>query len=117
MDNKRKNKSGGLLPVEVGEGWGINKPSIDAILDKHNVTVDDFVNCMKRGLNATKDIKDRDGDLIETVPDLNVQHKFFVSGMELLGYLKGHGDINIHTDSEDKKQAQEAYLRWRSLGN
>lgn len=101
------NKNNSISAVET-------KPSIDEVLNKHKVTVDDFVQCLKRGLTATKVIKDRDGEVVDEVPDLNAQHKFFATGMELLGYLHGSSTVvNVNT-SQERKEADEAYKRWRS---
>jgi hypothetical protein len=89
-----------------------SKPTIESILTKHNISVDDFVKCLKRGLSATRAIKDRDGDIIDTVEDLNVQHKFFASGMELLGYLKGNG-TTINNNFEHTPEGREIISMYR----
>lgn len=94
-----------------------NKPIITEVLHKHNLKVDDFVKCLKRGLSAKRVIKDRDGEVVDEVEDMNVQHKFFVSGMELLGYLHGSSTVVNVGVSEVKKEAEEAYNRWRSLNS
>lgn len=87
-------------------------PEILSVISKHNLSVDDLIKCGKEGLSATRDIKDRDGDIIDTVPDWNIRHKFFSSFMELLGYLDGPG-TRVVVSSESKKEAEEAYKRWR----
>lgn len=89
------------------------KADINEVVRRHGVTVDDFIVCMKGGLAATKDIKDRDGELVETIPDWNVRHKFFSTGLELLGYLRGNAPIVNIGDVEAKREAENAYKRWR----
>ncbi len=92
----------------------VMKENIDLVVAKHGVTVDDFVVCMKGGLSATRDIKDRDGDIIDTIPDWNVRHKFFATGLELLGYLRGNSTVVNVVNTEAKKEAEEAFKRWRT---
>ena len=93
------------------------KPTIDDVVRRHGLSVDDLVRCGKGGLEATRQIKDRDGDLVEEVPDWNVRHKFFSSFLELLGYINGPGTtVNVGA-TEEKKEAEAAYKRWRELGN
>ena len=86
---------------------------IDEVVRRHGLTIDDLVKCGKAGLEANRDVKDRDGDVVDTIPDWNVRHKFFSSFLELLGYLNGPG-TNIQINTEGKKQAEEAYRRWRN---
>lgn len=110
MDNPIPTKSVVQVLTSTEE---TNKPIITEILNKHNIKVDDFVKCLKRGLSAKRVIKDRDGEVVDEVDDMNVQHKFFVSGMELLGYLHGSSTVINVGISEAKKEADEAYKRWR----
>lgn len=90
------------------------KSSPTDLLSKHGVTRDDFAKCLKGGLTATKDIKDRDGDVIETIADWNVRHKFLSTGLEWIKEINGSGTV-VNVVSEDVKQAQEAFGRWRLL--
>lgn len=100
--------------IEIGTSNNEVRPEIEALLRRHNLSVDDLIKCGKGGLVATKEIKDRDGDIVDSVPDWNVRHKFFASFLELVGLLHGVGTtIKIGT-SEEKKQADEAYKRWRT---
>lgn len=90
----------------------IDKPSIDAVLRKHNLTIDDLILCGKRGLNAKKVIKDRDGDFVEELDDFNVQHKFFASFMLMLGYLKESSvSVNVAQISTEERDLMDAYRR------
>ena len=95
--------------------------NINDVVAKHNVTVDDFVECMKGGLSATKDIKDIDGEFIDSVPDWNVRHKFFATGLELLGYLRGNGtNITNNIISAEAKKMNEEFKEFHKqhrLGN
>ena len=91
----------------------INKiPSIE-LLNKHGVTRDDFAKCLKRGLEAKKDIRDRDGDIIDTVENFNVQHKFLALGLEWIKELNGPGTTIVMT--QEKKDAVAALERWRGV--
>lgn len=86
---------------------------IETVLRKHGLGLDDFVVALKEGLSASKDLKDRYGDLIETIPDHNTRHKFFASGMELLGYIKSSAGVNVNivNISKEERELIDAYKR------
>lgn len=114
MANTRKSNK---VPTDAGFDNGLMagvviRPSIDDVVKKHGVSVDDFVKCMKGGLSATRMVKD-DMGISEEVADWNVRHKFFATGMELLGYLRGSGTTVNVNQTEEKKEAEEAFKRWR----
>lgn len=91
------------LPVE--------KPTIDVVLRKHNLSIDDLIKCGKEGLLANKDSSkfDEDGNIIE-IPDHNIRHKYFDSFMNLLGYLKPNSvNVSVVQVSKEEKELLEAY--------
>lgn len=55
--------------------------------------------CLKLNqlLNATREIKDRDGDLVDTVPDNNTQLKALSVALELLKLVGGKNDVVVGT--------------------
>lgn len=57
--------------------------------ERNGVTVDTLCSKLKELLNATREIKDRDGDLIDTIPDNNIQLKALTVALELLKLVGG----------------------------
>ncbi len=71
-----------------------SRPPIDAVLRKHNLSIDDLIKCGREGLLATRIVRDRFGDVVAEDPDNATRHKFFASFLELLGYMK-KDNINV----------------------
>ena len=79
--------------------------------------------CLKLNglLNATREIKDRDGDLLDTVPDNNVQLKALVVSLELLKLVnKKDTNINIGINEkqiglEEAKEIEDIFKRVEDL--
>jgi hypothetical protein len=92
------------------------RQDIDIVVRRHGLTIDDLVRCGKGGLEAVRTIKDRDGDLVDEVPDWNVRHKFFSSFMELLGYIKGQGVTvnNVTQIMELDRDKEEKFQEWKA---
>lgn len=57
--------------------------------ERNGVTIDSLCSKLRDLLNATRDIKDRDGDLVDTIPDNNVQLKALSVALELLKLVGG----------------------------
>ncbi len=88
-------------------------PSIDDILAKNKISIDDLIKCGKDGLTATKEGHgfDEDGEKIE-VPDYNVRHKYFDSFLNLLGLLKNNSvNVQVVNISKEENELLEAYRR------
>ncbi len=87
--------------------------SINDILKKNKISVDDLIRCGKEGLLATKEGGgfDEEGEKIE-VPDYNVRHKYFDSFLNLLGLLKSNNvNVQVVQISTEEKELMEAYRR------
>lgn len=69
--------------------------------EKNGVTIDSLCSKLKDLLNATREIKDRDGDLVDTLPDNNVQLKALTVALELLK-LVGSKDVKVSGTVEHK---------------
>lgn len=114
-----KNKSNKSIVSSVNaaeglpEGSGVGRPDMETILRNHNTSVEKIVGKLLPSLDATHDIKDRDGDVIETVPDWNVRIKGGTLLMTALGYMKG-SEVSVTVNTEAKKEAEDAYKRWRT---
>ncbi len=92
------------------------KLPIEEVLDKHNLKIDNFVVALKEGLTA-EDIRiDRYGDEVARVPDHATRHKFFASGMELLGYLKSVGTtVTVSQITATEREILEMYGKYNSV--
>lgn len=90
-----------------------SKPTVEEILKKQNLTIDDLIKCGKEGLTAVKRMYDRDGDLIDDPePDYNVRHKFFASFLELLGLMKKDSvSVQVVNISAEERALLDAYSR------
>lgn len=89
----------------------MNVDNIPQVFKKNKLSLNDFIICLKEGLKAKKTIRgiDEDGEDL-TEPDYSTRHKFFVSGMQLLGYLKNNDtNVNVNISVESiLKTVQEA---------
>ena len=66
-----------------------SKHGVTDIAGKHGVTIDTLLKHGAEGLRASRILKDRDGEVIEEVPDWNVRHKYFHDFLELLKLIDG----------------------------
>lgn len=88
------------------------RPTIDAILEKQKISADDLFMCAKKGLTAKKNVRDRYGEVIEVEDDFQVQHKFFESLSNMLGYLKPQSvNVQVVSISTEERELMEAYKR------
>lgn len=89
------------------------KLTIEEILHKQRLSIDDLVRCGKDGLEAQKIIRDRYGNEVGTEPDFPTRHKFFASFLELLGYMKKDTNITVGVNnmSPEEKEWLAAYKR------
>lgn len=71
------------------------KPNIHTILKDNGSSVESIIKKILPSLDAVRDIKDRDGEVMETVPDWNVRIKGGTLLMTALGYMKVGGDTNV----------------------
>lgn len=86
------------------------KLSVEEILKKQNLTIDDLIKCGREGLGAVKTRSSKYGDIEEA--DYNVRHKFFASFMELLGYMKKDSvSVQVVNVSPAERELLEAYRR------
>lgn len=117
VNNKKDLVVGVQLDQSVNDGVPL-KPDVNVILKKHNSSIEIIIGKLLPGLDATRDIKDRDGDLIETVPDWTSRTKVGTLILTAAGLMKTGGDNNINIGvSESKKEAEAAFKRWRGNGN
>lgn len=87
-----------------------NKLSVEEILQKQNLSIDDLVICGKQGLQAKRIVRDRYGDVIAEDPDMATRHKFFASFLELLGYMKRDSvNVQVVNISPEENELLEAY--------
>jgi hypothetical protein len=93
------------------------RPDIHTLLIKNNSSVEKIVIKLLPSLDANRDIKDRYGDVIETVPDWNVRIKGGTLLLTALGYMKS-SDTNVNTViqlSEETRRVEEMFER-HSMG-
>lgn len=107
-----------VAPSQASVDMEVSRPSIDIVLRKHNLTIDDLVTCGKEGLIAYKKCYDRYGDPLDVLePDHNVRHKFFASFMLMLGYLeKDSVNVTVTQVSQAEKELLDAYKRLPTVG-
>ncbi len=97
------------LPTDIKTGERI---PIDAVLRKHNLSIDDLIKCGREGLLATRIVRDRFGDVVAEDPDNATRHKFFASFLELLGYMKKDSvNVQVVNISAEEKELLDAYKR------
>ncbi len=88
-----------------------SRPTIEDVIKKHKLSIDDLIVCAKEGLKATRDGHDYDddGDKVQ-IPDHNVRHKYLESLLNILGYLKPQSiSIQNVQISTEEKELLEAY--------
>lgn len=89
-----------------------SRPTIDEILHKQKLTIDDLFKCANDGLKAEKVVRDKYGDEVCREPDHIIRHKFFESLANMLQYLKPSSvNVQVLQVSEKEKELLNAYKR------
>lgn len=84
------------------------EPLTDKLLDEELANHPDIRDCLKGGMNASKNERD-DLGCMERVPDWSTRHKFLVTKCEMLGLLKGAvSDVNVTIKNEAQRRINEA---------
>lgn len=96
----------------------VTRPDINKILENYNTSIEKVIGKLLPGLDATRDIKDRDGDVVETVPDWTSRTKVGTLILTAAGFMKTSGDNNINIGLSAEDKAVEAlYKEWRRAVN
>lgn len=88
------------------------RPTIDAILKKQNLSVDDLFKCAKDGLLAERVVRDKWGDEVDREPDHAIRHRFFESLANMLQYLKPTSvNVQVVQVSAEERELIDSYKR------
>lgn len=87
----------------------VNKAVSEIIKDacrRVGLSIDSYLIVIREALVAVKEIKDRDGDLVDTIPDHNIRLKAAEKGLLLEGYMATSNSLPV----DNSKHLHQTYV-------